>query len=80
MRNPLDYLVRQGLRRGLLGGENLWLVVGGGALALRFAVRVMRKREEVVFSEKLALGETLVITHRPPAGQNGPREGPASEP
>lgn len=76
----LDYLVRKGLRRGLLGGETLWLVLGGGALALQLTLRVMRKKDDVVFSEKLGLGETLVITHRPPSGNNGRRESPAAEP
>jgi hypothetical protein len=80
MKRALDYLVRKGLRRGLLGGETLWLVLGGGALALQLALRVWRKTEEVVFSEKLGLGEQLIITHRPPTGHNGRREGPAAEP
>jgi len=80
MKRLLDYLVRKGARRGLFGGETVWLVVGGGALALRAALKVARKSEEVVFSEKLGLGETLVITHVPRAGHNGRREGPASEP
>jgi len=76
----MDYLVRRGLRQGLLGGENIWLVVGAGALALRLAFRALRKHEDVVFSEKLRVGETLVITHRPPNGHNGRREGPAAQP
>jgi len=79
----LDYLVRKGLRRGLLGGETIWLVLGGGALALQLAMRALRKKEEVVFTEKLAVGESIVITHRAPAGpagHNGRREGPASQP
>ena len=80
MKRALDYLVRKGLRRGLLDGETLWLVLGGGALALQLAIRVARKKEEVVFSEALGVGERLIITHRPPTGHNGRRESPASEP
>jgi hypothetical protein len=80
MKSPIDYLVRKGLRRGLFGGDNVWLVVGGGALALQLALRVMRKRDEVVFTEKLGIGESLLITHRPPNGHNGRREGPAAQP
>jgi len=76
----LDYLVRKGLRRGLVGGETLWLVLGGAALALRLAARVLRKKEEVVFSEKLALGERILISHLAPRRHNGRREGPAAQP
>jgi hypothetical protein len=80
MKLSLGYLVRKGLRRGLLGGETLWLVLGGSALALQLALRVMRKRDEVVFSEKLGIGESILITHRPSAGHNGRRESPAAQP
>ena len=80
MKGFLDYLARRGLRRGLAEGDNFWLALGGAALALRLAIKVLRKQEEVVFSEKLALGESIVITHRPPRGHNGRREGPPSEP
>ncbi|HTV11259.1 MAG TPA: hypothetical protein VME20_05285 [Acidimicrobiales bacterium] len=80
MKSLLDYLVRRGWRRGLMGGENLWLALGGAALALRYTLRLLRKKEELVFTEKLGLGETIIITHRPPKGHNGRREGPASQP
>jgi len=76
----LDYLVRKGLRRGLFGGETLWLVLGGGALALQLAIKVMRKKEDVVFTEKLAVGDSIVITHRAPTGHKRRREGPAPQP
>jgi hypothetical protein len=76
----LGYLVRKGLRRGLVDGDSVWLVVGGTALALQLALKVVRKREEVVFSEKLGIGESLIITHRSPTGNNGRREGPAAQP
>jgi hypothetical protein len=66
MKAALDYLVRRGLRRGLLGGETVWLVLGGGALAVRLAARALRKKDDLVFSEKLGQGESLVITHRAP--------------
>jgi hypothetical protein len=80
----LRYLVRNGLRRGLLGGEPLWLAIGGGALAVQVVLRVMRRQPRVVFSEKLEIGESLVIEHRPPpprrGGHNGRRESPAAQP
>jgi hypothetical protein len=33
---------------------------------LRLAARALRKKDELVFSEKLGQGESLVITHRAP--------------
>ena len=80
----MDALVRwalgRGVRRGLLGGEQVWLVVGAVALLLRLGRKAARKRPELVFSEKLGVGERLVITHRRPSGHNGRREGPAAQP
>ncbi len=76
----LGYLVRNGLRRGLLGGERLWLVLGGLALAARFALKVVRREPETVFSEKLRPGERLIVTHRPRNRHNEPRESPAAQP
>jgi hypothetical protein len=76
----IDSLVRKGFRRGLLGGENIWLVLGAAALVARFTTRALAKKEEVVFSEELGIGERIVITHSPPKGHNGRREGPAPQP
>lgn len=80
----LQYLVRNGIRRGLLGGERRWLVLGASALALQTVIKVVRKRPKVVFSEKLGVGESLVLEHQPPRprrrGHNGRRESPASQP
>ena len=75
-----DLLVRRGLRRGLLAGEQTWLVLGALALAGRLALRVLRRRPEVVFTEKLEPGHHLVITHRSRSGNNGRRESPVAEP
>ncbi|MDA8399115.1 MAG: hypothetical protein M0008_03560 [Actinomycetota bacterium] len=55
-------VVKKGLRRGILGNSPLWTLIGLSALAMRF---LKRSRNQVVFSEKLALGEELVILHRP---------------
>ncbi len=57
--------VREGARRGLFGGEQAWLVLGGAALLAQLVLRVLNKKPEVVFSEKLRPGESLVVTHRP---------------
>ncbi|MGI9032201.1 MAG: hypothetical protein ACR2HY_00655 [Acidimicrobiales bacterium] len=59
----LRSLTRLGLTRGLLGGNRLWLGLGAAAVGLRALARVAAKEEKVVFSEELAPGQSLVITH-----------------
>lgn len=59
----LRYLVRNGVRRGLLGGSRPWLVVGGVALAARLLRRLTHDDPRVVFSEELRPGEALVIAN-----------------
>ena len=56
-------IVRRGLRRGLLEGNYLWLAI---ALAVWVARLLVKPEEPIVRREELALGETLIITHRPP--------------
>jgi hypothetical protein len=80
MTTLLRWALRRGLRRGLFGGERLWLVVGGAALLAKLGLRALHREPEVVFSEKMRLGERLTITHRPPSGHNGRRESPAAQP
>ncbi len=78
MKSLLAWAIGRGWRRGLVGGERIWLVVGAAALLLQWGLRALRKEPELVFSEKLGLGEQLIITHRAPTGHNGRRESPAS--
>ncbi len=56
-------LVRNGLRRGLLGGSRPWLVLGGVGLTWRMLRKLSGKEPEVVYSEVLDSGQTLVIAH-----------------
>ena len=56
-------LMRTGLRRGLLGGSRPWLVVGAGAAGLRIVRRLTASKPEVVYSEELVPGTTLLISH-----------------
>ena len=53
--------------RGLFGGERKWLAVFAGFAVLSF-LRTVAKRGPmpVVFSESLAPGESILISHRPP--------------
>ena len=60
----LRSLTRLGLRRGLLGGSRPWTVLFVVAGGLRLLRRITEGKE-VVFSEKLEPGTTLVITNDP---------------
>ena len=57
--------IRQGWRRGVTGGSRGWTVVGAVAGVAWLAKRALKRSEEVVFSQKLAPGETLQIFHEP---------------
>jgi hypothetical protein len=58
-------LLREGWRRGVLGGSPAWTAVGGVALLAYLAGRAWQNEGDVVFSEKLAPGQTLRIHHEP---------------
>jgi hypothetical protein len=67
MRKLIDRLTRRalrdGLRRGLLGGSDVWLAIG----ALGLLVKVLAKKDAPkVVSERLRLGESITVTHLPP--------------
>lgn len=57
--------LRQGWRRGVLGNNRAFLVIGGVALVGHLAGRTFNGEPEVVFSEKLRPGETFRIVHEP---------------
>lgn len=56
-------LLRQGWRRGVVGGNPAWTAACGLGLLGLLAGRAWHREAEVVFSEKLAPGEILRITH-----------------
>ena len=56
-------LMRLGWRRGVVEGSPAWTAVGGLALLAFLAGRAWHRDEEIVFSEKLAPGESIRITH-----------------
>ncbi|MGH9292273.1 MAG: hypothetical protein ACRDZ6_05785 [Acidimicrobiales bacterium] len=59
----LSFFIRRGLRQGLIGGSSAWLAVG----ALAWLVRLLKRRPaEAVVTEKLALGESILVSHVPP--------------
>ena len=55
--------MKAGFRRGVVGGSTAWTAAGGLALIGYLAGRAWHKEPEVVFSEKLAPGQTLQITN-----------------
>jgi hypothetical protein len=59
----LRSLTRLGVVRGLMGGNRGWLAIGAVATGLRAFGKMARKEPEVVFSEQLDPGQTLVITY-----------------
>jgi len=59
----LRRLTRLGITRGLLGGDRRWLALGTAAFGVRALAKLATKESKVVYSEDLAPGESLVITH-----------------
>jgi hypothetical protein len=69
----LSWAVRRGVQRGLLDGDQFWLVVGAMALLLQLGLRVYRKKPHVVFSGPVPVGETLLVAHFERERHNGRR-------
>jgi hypothetical protein len=69
IRRLIDRLVRRGIReglsRGVLDGNQVWVIVGGLALLAHLAGRVLHREPEVVFRELLEPGEAISIFHEP---------------
>ena len=57
--SPFAYIRRQGLYRGLLGGNRSWLVVGGTFWGVRVLRRAMGRTEQVVAVEVLKPGQAI---------------------
>ncbi len=69
----LSWVVRRGFQRGLIEGDQFWLVVGAMAFLLHLGIRVYRKNPQVVFSGRVPIGEELAITHLERERHNGRR-------
>ncbi|HET9692661.1 MAG TPA: hypothetical protein VFP61_16050 [Acidimicrobiales bacterium] len=65
LRAAVRYGMRQGWSRGVLDGQRSWIVVGGIALVSHLAGRALGRDVDVVFSEKIAPGESFTVTHLP---------------
>jgi hypothetical protein len=58
-------LLRNGLRRGVLGGSRAWLVLGGVGLMFKMFKKLGGSEPEVVYSEELPVGSAVVIANEP---------------
>ena len=63
MQKLLRMMLRNGLTRGVLGGSRPWLVLGGIAAGMRVLRKIAGSEPQVVYSEELKAGETVVIAH-----------------
>ena len=59
----IGLLLRQGFKRGVLGGNRTWLTIGGVALTFRLLQKLSGSEPKVVYSEELKPGEALVIAN-----------------
>lgn len=60
----LRLLMRNGVRKGLLGGSRTWLTLGAVAGGLRLLQRMARNEPHVLMCEELPEGGVLVITNK----------------
>lgn len=57
----LSFLVRRGLRRGLIDGSRPWLIVGVGAGVVALLRRLTAEPPETVWREPLQPGDGVLI-------------------
>jgi hypothetical protein len=62
---PLKYLKSNALRKGLLGGNPAWVVVGVIVWTPRLMRRLFGRTEEVVSTEKLRPGQFVRVEALP---------------
>ena len=58
----LQYLRRRATLAGPLGGNRRWTIVWAVLLALRLFRRLTKAKPEILYSEKLRPGESLLIS------------------
>jgi len=56
---------RQSLRKGLIGGSRVWMVVGGVYSLLKVVRRMSRNTDTVIAAETLKPGESVIIEALP---------------
>jgi hypothetical protein len=62
----IKFLLRNGVRKGLVGGSRAWLTIGALAGGIRLLQRLARNEPEVLMCEELPQGAVLVISNKGP--------------
>ena len=57
------YLRKNAVRRGLFGGNRWWMALGILIYGRRLVRKIAGRDPEVVYSERLEPGQSLLITH-----------------
>jgi len=73
--SPLALARRNGLYKGLIGGDRRWLVVGGVVWGARFLRKSLGKSEQVVALEKLQPGQWMSLRTISPAQLKAEKRG-----
>jgi hypothetical protein len=60
------FVISNGFRRGMRGGNSAWLVIGASAWLLN---RSRKKENGIVYRTLLQPGEGLIVTTRPPVSK-----------
>jgi hypothetical protein len=71
MLSPTAFARRSAISKGLIGGNRVWMYVGGAMWALRFARRTFGKNEVIVATEVLQPGQSLLLRTIPPSSRKG---------
>jgi hypothetical protein len=61
----LRFIMRNGFRKGLLGGNRFWLVLGGAGLLVKVLRKLGGSEPQVVYSEELPVGTAVLIANEP---------------
>jgi hypothetical protein len=59
--SPIAYARRNGLYKGLLGGDRRWLMVGGTLWGLRALRKALGRTETIVTVEKMEPGQWMSL-------------------
>jgi hypothetical protein len=68
----MGFLLRQARQRGLKGGSRAWTGVWALILAVRLARRFTKRKPEILYTSKLAAGESVLVTALPPEVKSKP--------
>lgn len=57
------FLLRRSFLKGFVEGSRFWTLLGSAGLAVRVLRKITRDEPEVVYSEPLRPGQSLLISH-----------------